>query len=230
MPDDPISGMRQQIAVASGGYAVITFGLLAVAFGGKPVFETLVSLSTGSSSGAILFATLSAVSFALGYSIVTFDLHGVLDRHVFGARRAIDTAISHYIQKEVDRTLGSPKIIEQSELMGVFYEFANRSDGSWPILRSVALDGWTPYHISLNWFGLSVGGLVLSLVSIAVRGVADWYDLLPIVFFLLLIGLTLWLSQRQLRPTFESLALPELIKMTKDERANFDKIVKARFS
>jgi hypothetical protein len=222
--------MRQQVAIASGGFALLMVALLSVAFGGRPVLETLISVSTGSSTGAVLLAAVSTIAFALGFIIVTFNLHWLLDDALFGADREARRHITSYLRAEVRKTLGATANPSDGALMGLFYEFVDRDDGSWPILRSFAFGRWTPYHVAVNWLGLSVAGIALALLSAPVRGALDWYNIGPLSFFVLALALAYWLSQSSLRPGFVStVALPELVKMTRDLRKEFDSIVRGRF-
>ena len=231
MADDPLALMKQQIAIASGGYALVIIALLAIAFGGPPVLRTLVSLSTGSSSGAVLLGAVTTLALAVGFVIATFDLHITVDHALFHADAAVRTVITDYLQAAVRRTLGKATTATPWDLMGLFYEFANRSDGSWPMLRNVAFYRWTPYHVAMNWLALSIGGAIVVLFSFPYRMASDWYNIGPLAFFATAIVLTFWLSQYRIRPRFvASVALPELVKMTKDQKAQFEEIVRARFA
>jgi len=229
MVDDPISGMRQKVALATGGFAILIVVLVALAFGGRPVWDALVSLSTGSSSGATAAASLSGIALAIGYILVTFDIQGVVDRRLFHAVTAVNEGIVDRLRSEVKRFLPDAQPTAR-DLMGLFYEFANRDDGSWPMLRGIAFDRWTPYHSAMNCFVVACSGLVLSVTSIWYRGVFDIYNGVPLLFTLSAALLSVYLSQRVLRPKLlTGVAEPEIVKMTRDLSTEFEKLATARF-
>lgn len=230
MADDPFQSMKREIMLASGLYLLIVILASLVSWYGKPFLDTLVGAFSANVSSILSVALITGTSLALGYVLVFVNLHNLFDRVTFGARKAVGSYIVSRIREAATQTLRRDVTASDDELSDVFYSFVDRQDSEWTVLRNLSFGIWAPYHIAMNWIAMGLAGTAISLTSIWARGVIDCYSVIPALFFLVTIALSFVVSQLQVRPKFiRTIAEPQLTKMLKDKRAEFDKIVRARF-
>jgi cytochrome bd-type quinol oxidase subunit 2 len=228
--DDAQSSTRQQLMAASGGYAILVVAAVAVALGAAPVWTTLVSITTGASSAAILLGFVSTAALAIGYLFVAFRLHAYVDRAFFHAAGSAHRKIVSRLEVEVGQILGGTAKPSNDGLTNLFYEFVDRPDGTWPALKGQAADKWTPYQVAMDMIALSLFGVVGVALSFLTRNRIDLYNLAPLAALLLVLLLAYAISQFSIRPyLFRDVAEPQLTKMTRDCRPEFERLVKARF-
>lgn len=229
MAEDPFEEMKKRIAVASGVYLLIALLAVLVSSYGKPFVDQILSVVALNSSALLSASLIIASSAALGYFLVFLNIHNLIDRVTFRTRRAVDKHIVTTITAEAAKTLGTPVAITDQDAMRVFYSFANKPDGEWPVLRKYAFSLWQPYHIAMNWLGLSAVGLFFAALA-GIRRELDYYSGIPVALFSAVLLLSILVSQFQLRPKLlASVPDSQLTKIVKDVRAEFDQLVRARF-
>lgn len=227
MPDDSYDTMRRHIIQVSGAYLVLAIIASVVSWMG-PSFSNSVAAAIGVNvEGLVSVATLTVASLALGYVLFFINIHNLIDRLIFRTRRAVNAFIANYLRKEVVGIVGTQVHPSDRQLMQLFYSFVNRDDKGWSVLRAYAFSVWEPYHIAMNFFGIAILGLIVTLGSVLHRG-SDPYSIVPAAFFGVTIVVSLLVARIQLLPKLMGIAEDQLVKMSKEEKSDFDRVVRAR--
>jgi hypothetical protein len=236
MPEDPTGSMNREIVISGGGYAVVLITMIVLAFGGEPVSRIVVNASSGSFLATLFVALVTAIAFGLGYILVVFNIHYSIDRAVraFRTKRRVDAQIVQTLLNEAppglkERVEGmNPEERVRRELMYVFYEFTDRPDDTWPVLRGTWASHWTPYCVFMIWFGLSCVGILSGVVALAIRGL-DWFSGVLLVFSFATFILSFWAARRDRNGFVIKVTAPQLIKITKDNSEAFHRMLNRRF-
>lgn len=181
-------------------------------------------------------ASLTAISFAIGYFIKYLGLHKWVDEIFFKFRKETDNYIVSCIGAEFDKlksdvhktcNYGPPL---RYELMDVFYEFVDKQNDSWAIQRALYFSYYTKYGLSLNLFALSMVGLGVILVIYLLRKDIGIIGNSALLFFVVIGLVALALSQHKIRPeVLQYVTRPQIYRIVYDEHFKLRKMLRKRF-
>ncbi len=227
MSDDPFESMRRHIVQVSGAYLYLAILASFGSWTGPSFAKSIARWITADTTSLVSVAVITALSLALGYVLLFINIHNLIDRLVFGRRRKVNAFITAYLRREVAIVLDKNNRPSDRQLMQVFYSFVNRESNGWPVLRAYAFSVWEPYHVAMNFLGIATVGLIATIASALYRA-TDLYSTIPAAFFGLTILIAIIVSQYQLPRKLNGIAEDQLVKMSKEERADFQRVVKAR--
>src|SRR5918992_3941876 len=149
----------------SRAYFVIVMWFIYLQISSQSFLEPFTSFS-GGLPDYLTIASLTAISFAIGYFIKYLGVHKFLDNGIFHLRKEVDRYIvcsleTYFVEKIQDITFYEP--IEPYEFLDIFYEFINKQSDSWLIQRALFFSYYTKYGLSMNLVALSILGIIIIL-------------------------------------------------------------------
>jgi hypothetical protein len=227
---DDNESMQKFISRISGGYLIVVVLSVFISWKYDDIVGHIAEISEIDISGVTVAVLLTIVASISGFIFIHFEIHKSIDSLVFGALRDTNQYICGSIRRESEITLGRPVSATDNELMNLFYSFVNRRDEVWPALWNRSFEVWKHYWTAMNLFGVSVVGAIIEALLMILDSPHPSLSFVILVV-LVLFSLFVWYNSRyHWRPKLiDSIAEPQLVMMTKDQRAEFDKKVRDRF-
>jgi hypothetical protein len=227
---DDNESMQKFVSRISGGYLIMVVLSIFISWKYNAIAGHIGAISEIDISGITIAVLLTLAASISGFIFIHFEIHKSIDNLVFGALRGTNQYICRTVRRESEITLGRPISATDNELMNLFYSFVNRRDEVWPTLWDRSFEVWKHYWSAMNLFGVSVVGAIIEIFLIMFDSPHPSFSIV-IVVCLALFALLVWYNSRyRLRPELiDTIAEPQLVMMTKDQRAEFDEKVKKRF-
>ena len=186
-------------------------------------------------SDLLAFSSLSGVSFAIGYFIKYLGIHNLLDKLVFKFRREIGRYIcgrlrDYFYVKFPDS--GACRQPKDPELMKVFYEFINKQQDSWLILRALFFSYILKYGLSMNLIVFSILGIAFKLYLDLThfRNDLGIWIYVPYVFFVIVAIFAYLISQFKVRREIKNtITSAQLDKIIFDSNEDLNNMLRNRF-
>jgi hypothetical protein len=232
--DSPLEQQERYIAYGSGVYFVIMIWLIYLEW----TEGTLQDLSgpftavIGGLPDILTVASLTAISFAIGYFIKYLGLHKWVDEIFFKFRKETDNYIVGCIGAKYEELKPTCKyrLPLRYELMDIFYEFVDIQTDSWAIQRALYFSYYTKYGLSINLFALSMVGLGVILVIYLLRRDIGIVGNSALLFFVVIGLVALVLSQHKIRPeVLQYVTRPQIYRIVYDEHFRLRKMLRKRF-
>ncbi len=234
--DSPLEQQERYIAYGSGVYFIIVIWLIFLQ-GSEGSLQGLAapfSALSGDVPDYLTIASLTAISFAIGYFIKYLGVHKWIDEILFKFRKETDNYIIGCLGIQFDKlyrkACSKYRLPKRYELMDIFYEFIDIQDDSWAIQRALYFSYYTKYGLSMNLFVLSIFGvgLILGILLYAkdIGIVGSW----ALLFFIVIGWATVLLAQYKIRPeVLQYVTRSQIYRIVYDERAKLNKMLCNRF-
>jgi hypothetical protein len=235
--DSPLEQQERYIAYGSGVYFVIVIWLVFLQ-GSEVSLQNLTAPFTAMSGDVpdfLTIASLTAISFAIGYFIKYLGVHKWVDEKLFKFKKETDSYIISCLGIQFDKLRNSAcsgkyQTPKRYELMDIFFEFIDIQDDSWAIQRALYFSYYTKYGLSMNLFVLSLFGIgiILGIFSYSrdIGIVGCW----ALLFFIAIGWAAVVLAQHKIRPeVLQYVTRPQIYRIVYDERAKLSKMLCNRF-
>lgn len=232
--DSPLEQQERYIAYGSGAYFVIVVWFIYLQISSQGFLVPFTSISNGIPD-YLTIASLTAISFAIGYFIKYLGVHKFIDRlPLFRFQKDVNGYITRSLQKffcerfrdKIDE-FHCPK---EYEYLDIFYEYINKQIDSWITQRSLYFSYYTKYGLSMNLIALSIFGVIVIGSIIILRHNFGNYGGFALGFFTL-VGLSAFLiSQLKIkREIIDSITRPQIYRIIYDNSEDLKNKLECRF-
>lgn len=234
--DSPLEQQERYIAYGSGAYFVIVIWFIYLQISSQGFLEPFTSVSDGLPD-YFTIASLTAISFAIGYFIKYLGVHKFVDRYLprFHFQKEVEgyiiTSLNRFFWENIQPGVGaSYRCPKEYEYLDIFYEFINKQSDSWIIQRALYFSYYTKYGLSMNLIALSIFGAIAIVFIILLRGNVGNYGGFALGFFII-IGLSaLFISKWKIkREIMDSITRPQIYRIIYDCRKELKEKLECRF-
>jgi hypothetical protein len=233
--DSPLDQEERYLAYGSGIYLVVAIWILYLQY---VVLNNqnidLTSVTKFLPTDAFAIASLTALSFAVGYFLKYAGIHRFLDTIIFGLWAKINRKITKALRDRFNEKFADPLKYNQptpGQLMYIFYEFVNKQQDSWLIQRSLAFSYSLKYKLSMNLIFFSAISAFAAFFISGTDGTITEYDGIVVLFFIIVAVVCVIVSQTRIRKDIETwVTQPQLDRILYDNREELDKLFSNRFS
>jgi hypothetical protein len=248
--DSPYEQLERYIAYGSGIYFIIIFWIIFLQVnlpGNVPNGPSAIgpanipepqTFKNDLPTDLLTVASLTTLSFVIGYYIKYLGIHRFIDSHLFHFERKVNDYICDelrgYFNRKFPILLGKYRKPTNIELMYIFYEFVNKQQDSWVIQRALSFSYWLKYRLSMNLIALSIVGITANFIFTYHLGIPNGtfenYFYLPYIFFTI-VGVVAWLvSQKKVRrDIFQWTTKPQLVRIVHDSEEELHTMFEKRF-
>jgi hypothetical protein len=232
--DSPYDQAERYLSYGSGIYFIVVMWFIYLQGSIQSWFTPFTSVASNLPD-YLAIASLTAISFAIGYFIKYLGIHKYADRVIFRFEKKVNRYIINCLRTYFDNEFANKnkcRCPEDRELMDIFFEFINKQADSWLIQRALSFSYWLKYRLSLNLFILSIFGIILAVVTnLFANNLHNKYSGLTLSFFIIVACLALAISQLKIRrELISTITRLQIYRIIYDSKTELDTLLNARFT
>jgi hypothetical protein len=188
--------------------------------------------SAGLYTDYLAIASITTVSFAIGYFIKYLGIHKYTDNLFFGFRYELNQYIIRHLRDHFEKHVCKcPIDIKEEEFLDVFFEFINKQNDSHVIQRALYFSYYTKYGLSMNLFVLSLFGISVIVGINLYNNNYDINNALTYAFFITIATLAVLVSQLKIRrEIMDDITRRQIYRIVYDESEALKEMLKNRFA
>lgn len=231
--DSPLDQQERYIAYGSGVYFVIVVALIILTANLQSSIQQQVGniLTADLYKDILAVASVTAVSFAIGYFIKYLGIHKHADNLFFRFENQLNNYIKLSLKKKSCECNIEIKAVRLYELLDVFFEFINKQEPpSHSIQRALYFSYSTKYGLSINLIVLSLLGFALTLGINLYNNNYGIYAVIAYGFFAIIGTLAYLVSQLKIRrEILNEITRRQIYRIVYDESSSLKTMLQNRF-